>query len=232
MPPLDALYTDLTNLGKLFGVEKRAAALIAGFKKEIAAVHAQAPAKKPTVFLYDSGQDQPFTAGRYAAPEQVITEAGGVDVMQDVEDSWTTVGWESVVRRNPDTIVICDYGDLGAEQKKKFLLSCARCATSPRSGPDQPTQGTTPRNLPAPGFFVMCDAPTRLLMCTTPSRARKGGDTAFAAFASLDTSLYPALTFGRIHERCPICRTKVGLPGPLPDVPASAPRRETRMSLS
>lgn len=125
MPPLDALYTDLTNLGKLFGVERRAATLIAGFNKEIAAVHAKAPAKKPKVFLYDSGQDQPFTSGRFAAPEQIITEAGGVNVMHDVEDSWTTVGWESVVRRNPDAIVICDYGDVGAEQKKKFLLSYA-----------------------------------------------------------------------------------------------------------
>lgn len=32
MPPLEALYADLTNLGKLFGVEKRAATLIAGFR--------------------------------------------------------------------------------------------------------------------------------------------------------------------------------------------------------
>ncbi|WP_329332355.1 ABC transporter substrate-binding protein [Streptomyces sp. NBC_00663] len=125
MPPLDALYTDLTNLGKLFGVEKRAATLIAGFRKQVADVHAKAPAKRPKVFLYDSGQDQPFTSGRYAAPDQIISEAGGVNVMHDVQDSWTTVGWESVVERDPDVIVICDYGDVSAEQKKKFLLSYA-----------------------------------------------------------------------------------------------------------
>ncbi|MGI5373593.1 ABC transporter substrate-binding protein [Streptomyces sp. CA-251387] len=127
MPPLDALYADLTNLGKLFGVEQRAAKLIAGFKKEIADVRAKAPANadRPKVFLYDSGQDQPFTSGRYAAPEQIISEAGGVNVMHDVQDSWTTVGWESVVQRDPEVIVICDYGDVSAEQKKKFLLSYA-----------------------------------------------------------------------------------------------------------
>ncbi|MFE9312262.1 ABC transporter substrate-binding protein [Streptomyces sp. NPDC088353] len=127
MPPLDALYADLTNLGKLFGVEKRAAALIDDFKKQIADVRAKAPdgAEGPSVFLYDSGQDTPFTSGRYAAPEQIITEAGGVNVMHDVADSWTTVGWESVVKRDPDVIVICDYGDASAEQKKNFLLSYA-----------------------------------------------------------------------------------------------------------
>ncbi|MFF8905442.1 ABC transporter substrate-binding protein [Streptomyces olivaceoviridis] len=127
MPPLDALYTDLTNLGRLFGVEKRAEALVDGFEEQIADVRAKAPkgAGRPSVFLYDSGQDTPFTSGRYAAPEQIITEAGGVNVMHDVADSWTTAGWESVVERDPDVIVICDYGDVSAERKKKFLLSYA-----------------------------------------------------------------------------------------------------------
>jgi len=68
MPPLDALYADLTNLGKLFGVEKRATALIDDFRKQIAGVRAEAPADPPKVFLYDSGRDQPFSSGRYAAP--------------------------------------------------------------------------------------------------------------------------------------------------------------------
>lgn len=45
--------------------------------------------------------------------------------MHDVDDSWTTVGWESVVERNPDVIVVCNYSDVSAEQKRKFLLSYA-----------------------------------------------------------------------------------------------------------
>ncbi|WP_406072234.1 ABC transporter substrate-binding protein [Streptomyces sp. NBC_01020] len=125
MPPLDALYTDLENLGRIFGVEKRAQKLIKQYKATVAAVHAKAPkgTGRPSVFLYDSGQDQPFTSGRYAAPEQIISEAGGVNLLHDLKDSWTTVGWETVVKRNPDVIVINDYGSTSAEQKKKFLLS-------------------------------------------------------------------------------------------------------------
>jgi iron complex transport system substrate-binding protein len=127
MPPLEALYTDLTNLGKLFGVEERAATLVAGFQKEIARTRARAPkdSRRPTVFLYDSGEDQPFTSGRYAAPDQIIGEAGGTNLLHDVADSWTTVGWETVVERNPDVILICDYGDVSAARKKRFLLSYA-----------------------------------------------------------------------------------------------------------
>jgi iron complex transport system substrate-binding protein len=125
MPPLDALYADLANLGKLFGVEDRAAKLIADFKRRIAEVRARAPERAPRVFLYDSGEDQPFTSGRYAAPDQIISAAGGVNVLHDAADSWLTVGWETVVERNPEVIVICDYGDVSAERKKDFLLSHA-----------------------------------------------------------------------------------------------------------
>ncbi|MER5948059.1 ABC transporter substrate-binding protein [Streptomyces sp. NPDC001904] len=125
MPPLDALYTDLENLGRIFGVEKRARTLIKRYEAKVADVRSKTPegGKRPSVFLYDSGQDQPFTSGRFGAPEQIISEAGGVNLVHDLKDSWTTVGWETVVKRNPDVIVINDYGSTSAAQKKKFLLS-------------------------------------------------------------------------------------------------------------
>ncbi|MFD8565536.1 ABC transporter substrate-binding protein [Streptomyces sp. NPDC059639] len=125
MPPLDALYADLENLGEIFGVEKRAHRLIKQYKATVADVRAKAAegAERPSVFLYDSGQDQPFTSGRFAAPEQIISEAGGVNILHDLKDSWTTVGWETVVKRNPDVVVVNDYGSTSAAQKKKFLLS-------------------------------------------------------------------------------------------------------------
>lgn len=125
MPPLEALYTDLRNLGKLFDVEDRAEALIAKFRKEVTEAEATAPkgADRPRVFLYDDGRDRPFTSGAYAGPHDIITKAGGDHVMKDLKDSWTTVGWETVVERDPEVIVINDYGDTGAEEKKKFLKS-------------------------------------------------------------------------------------------------------------
>ncbi|RLL67518.1 ABC transporter substrate-binding protein [Streptomyces sp. Z26] len=125
MPPLDALYTDLRNLGKLFGVEDRAESLIRRFRAQVARTEAGVPEdrERPTVFLYDDGRDKPFTSGRYAGPHSIITKAGGDHVMKDLEDSWTTVGWETVVDRNPDVIVINDYGDVSAAAKKRFLTS-------------------------------------------------------------------------------------------------------------
>ncbi|WP_410540032.1 ABC transporter substrate-binding protein [Streptomyces sp. KL2] len=125
MPPLDALYTDLRNLGEVFDVEDRAEALITEFREQVAEAQAKAlkGADRPRVFLYDSGQDKPFTSGAYAGPHDIITKAGGDHIMKDLKDSWTTVGWETVVARDPEVIVINDYGDTTAEQKRKFLTS-------------------------------------------------------------------------------------------------------------
>ncbi|WP_109028859.1 ABC transporter substrate-binding protein [Streptomyces rubrogriseus] len=125
MPPLDALYTDLRNLGKVFDVEDRAETLVARFRDQVARARAKAPkgVDRPRVFLYDSGEDKPLTAGAYAGPHDIITKAGGDHVMKDLKDSWTTVGWETVVARDPEVIVINDYGDTTAEQKRRFLRS-------------------------------------------------------------------------------------------------------------
>ncbi|WP_190022567.1 ABC transporter substrate-binding protein [Streptomyces hiroshimensis] len=125
MPPLEALYTDLTTLGKIFGVEDRAAKLVADFKKKVADAQAGVPqdGKRPTVFLYDDGRDKATTSGSFAGPHDIITKAGGDHVMKDLKDTWPTVGWETVVERNPDVIVINNYGDVTAGQKKEFLKS-------------------------------------------------------------------------------------------------------------
>ncbi|MFE7131567.1 ABC transporter substrate-binding protein [Streptomyces sp. NPDC057638] len=130
MPPLEALYTDLINLGKVFDVEKRAETLVASFREQVAAAQAAAPrgADRPRVFLYDDGRDKPFTSGAYAGPHDIITRAGGDHVLKDLKDSWTTVGWETVVERDPEVIVINNYGDISAEEKKRFLLSYAPLA--------------------------------------------------------------------------------------------------------
>ncbi|RLU86861.1 iron transporter [Streptomyces griseocarneus] len=129
MPPLEALYTDLETLGKIFDVEDRAKKLADGFRKQVAEAQAKVPSdgkadgKRPTVFLYDDGQDKPFTAGAYAGAHDIITKAGGDNIVKDLKDTWVTVGWETVVDRNPDVIVINNYGSVTAEQKKEFLKS-------------------------------------------------------------------------------------------------------------
>jgi len=119
---LDDTYNDLRNLGKIFDVQDRANALIADMQSQVAEIRKNLPAEKPRVFLYDSGEDRAMTSGRLGMPQALIDAAGGHNVLDDVEASWTRVNWETVVERNPQVIVIVDYSEITAEQKIEFLL--------------------------------------------------------------------------------------------------------------
>jgi iron complex transport system substrate-binding protein len=120
---MDDLYNDLINLGHIFNIEDRANALVSGYKKELKTFQASLSAlDQPTkVFVYDSGEEQPFTAGMLGMPTALIEAAGGKNIIDDVQKSWIKVGWESVIDRTPDVIVIVNYGDVTAQQKINFL---------------------------------------------------------------------------------------------------------------
>lgn len=122
-PTMDDMFVDLLNLGKIFGVEDRADALVAGYKTGLTKVQERiGTIKEPVrVFVYDSGTEKPFTSGRFGIPTAMIEAAGGINIMEDVEKSWTEVSWEPVIDRNPEVIVIVDYGDVTAEQKIAFV---------------------------------------------------------------------------------------------------------------
>ncbi|PWA12194.1 hypothetical protein DCC39_07095 [Pueribacillus theae] len=72
--------------------------------------------------MYDSGEDAPFTATQTILSE-LIKMAGGENIFSDIEKNWATVTWEEVVNRNPEVIVIMDYGNITVEQKKQVLFS-------------------------------------------------------------------------------------------------------------
>ncbi|RAI68570.1 iron ABC transporter substrate-binding protein [Pseudomonas fluorescens] len=119
---LEDTYNDLRNLGKIFDVQDRANALIADMQNQIAEIGKDLPTEKPRVFLYDSGEDRAMTSGRLGMPQALIDAAGGRNILDDVDASWTRVNWETVVERNPQVIVIVDYSEITAEQKIRFLL--------------------------------------------------------------------------------------------------------------
>jgi iron complex transport system substrate-binding protein len=119
---LEDTYNDLRNLGRIFDVQDRANDLIATMQAQVAEIRKDLPTNRPRVFLYDSGEDRAMTSGRLGMPKALIDAAGGRNILDDLETSWTRVNWENVVERNPEVIVIVDYGEVSAEQKQQFLL--------------------------------------------------------------------------------------------------------------
>ena len=122
---LKDMYADILNLGKIFGVKSRAEALVESYKSELESFKAKLMNidEGLRVFVYDSGEDAPFTAGRYAMPTALIEAAGGQNIMDDFNKSWGTVTWEEVVDRDPQVVVIVNYGDVTAEQKREYMMS-------------------------------------------------------------------------------------------------------------
>ena len=121
---MEDMYNDLLNLGRIFSVEDKANELINNYRMEIQELTKNINTDDPLrVFVYDSGEDTPFTAGFYAMPTALIEASGGKNIMNDFKKSWGTVTWEEVIDRNPEVIVIVNYGNVTAEQKKEFMMS-------------------------------------------------------------------------------------------------------------
>ncbi len=121
---MEDMYNDLLNLGKIFGVEDRAIEIVNNYRSKVSQLKENINTDNPLrVFVYDSGEDTPFTAGFYAMPTALIEASGGINIMNDFKKSWGTVTWEEVIDRNPEVIVIVNYGNVTAEQKKEFMMS-------------------------------------------------------------------------------------------------------------
>lgn len=125
---MNTVYTDLANLGLIFGVSETANAVIQQMQDDIAAVEERVKGLPPKkVFLYDAGEAAPFTVGALGVPHDLITLAGGQNIFASLERSWTEATWEAVVEAQPDCIVLNDYGgssaSSSAEWKAEFLRS-------------------------------------------------------------------------------------------------------------
>ncbi|PXW43975.1 iron complex transport system substrate-binding protein [Klebsiella oxytoca] len=120
---MDLLYNDELTLGKIFGKQKEAQALVDGWKKTLSTLPKSPQGIQPLkVFVYDSGEDKPFTSGRYAMPTAIIEAAGGKNVMDGLDISWGTTSWESVATAEPDFIILLDYQTgSGADALRHFL---------------------------------------------------------------------------------------------------------------
>ncbi|RAU88823.1 ABC transporter substrate-binding protein [Serratia marcescens] len=122
---MNLLYDDELKLGKIFGKRQEATALVEGWKRRLAALPARPAGQAPLkVFVYDSGEEKPFTSGKYAMPTAIVEAAGGRNVMDGLPASWTTASWEAVAAAEPDFIILLDYQTgSGADALRRFLES-------------------------------------------------------------------------------------------------------------
>ncbi len=116
---LEAQYKEISDLGKIFGIEERANAFIEEQKTRIAAVSEKTAGKEPVrVLVYDSGNDGVFTCSGTNFESLLISLAGGKNIFDDLaEKQWVTVSYEEVLLRDPEVILIHDYDSPALDEK-------------------------------------------------------------------------------------------------------------------
>ena len=123
---MDLLFNDILRLGRVFDISTLAKALVKSWKEDLAMIEkALANDAVKRVFLYDSGEEKPFTAGKFAIPTAMIEAAGGKNIVDDMNTSWGRTSWEIVASRNPEFLILLDYSEDGggADGLLKFLRS-------------------------------------------------------------------------------------------------------------
>lgn len=119
------IYDDITNISRIFEVTERGEALVASMKEEIDSVTSKLESTGTPVraFLYDSGDDAPFTSACCSMFTNLIELAKAENIFDDVPGRWSTVNWEEVIERDPEVIVLIEAVWSTAQEKMDFLTT-------------------------------------------------------------------------------------------------------------
>ena len=105
------MYEDMITIGRIFGVEERAQALVDQMKAQIADVEKKVAGKTVVKVFFDAGGEGPVgTAGAGLQNEQ-INIAGGVNVFADHANYYEEVSLEEVAVRQPEIFVVDTWDD-------------------------------------------------------------------------------------------------------------------------
>jgi iron complex transport system substrate-binding protein len=100
------VFREIDQAGRIFGVEAAARRVVAAQKARLAGIHRDP--RGLTALWYSSGDDVPYVGAGTGAPELVMETVGLKNIAADQKQTWTTLGWESIVAANPDVIILID----------------------------------------------------------------------------------------------------------------------------
>lgn len=124
---LDDLYAEIAEVAEIFGVQERGAALVESLRERMARASSDLGAEDVSLMWWYSSSKTPYIAGCCGAPGIVTRAIGARNAFADNRQLWPEIGWEAILDRDPDVLVLADLtrGDEGdsAEAKIRFLES-------------------------------------------------------------------------------------------------------------
>lgn len=113
----DEIFREIAEAGAIFQVD--ASNLIIAQHKQLDAIVPDT--RGLTALWYSSGTDTPYVGAGIGAPELALETAGLTNIAADIDMTWTSLGWESIVDADPDVIVLID-ADWNTAQSKMDML--------------------------------------------------------------------------------------------------------------
>jgi iron complex transport system substrate-binding protein len=124
---LDDLYAEIGEVAQIFGVPDRGAELVRSLRARMASASTDLGAEDVSLMWWYSSSKTPYIAGCCGAPGIVTRAIGARNAFADNRQLWPEIGWEAILDRDPDVLVLADLtrGDEGdsAAEKIRFLES-------------------------------------------------------------------------------------------------------------
>lgn len=129
---LESTYTDIVNLARIFHVETKGEEIVNQMRSNIRNVQKKVGVvEKPMRgFYYGGGADAAFTAGKYAMVTKMMNAVGAENILSEVEDDWIpAAGWETIIQKDPQFIMIDDTPWESAQHRIETLESLPQLAS-------------------------------------------------------------------------------------------------------
>jgi iron complex transport system substrate-binding protein len=170
---LEGVFTEIADIGTLFGVRDRAQALIAAQRAELARALAPGrPGRGLKVLWWDSETKAPFVGTCCGAPAMMLEAVGARNVFAGVQGSWANVSWERAVAADPDVIVLVDASWDTAAAKLRYARASSALrglrAVREHRVVELPFSDTTPGVRVATGIGLLADGLRRLAAAPAP----------------------------------------------------------------
>ena len=123
LPPGDDIFSDIREVGAIFGVEDRARGARRTRRSACWMRCSPNNGLGRTALWYSSGSDTPYVGGGIGAPQLLMETVGLENIAADIDATWAPFNWEAVVDADPDFIILIDAAWNTADHKIDVLES-------------------------------------------------------------------------------------------------------------
>ncbi len=122
---LENIYSEIRNIGSIFGVSVRAEKLIASLQQQLQDTQTKlGNINPPKLIFWYADESPPYTITVDSLPNLILERAGGRNIFQQKGNgTYIKVNWEDVVNRNPEIIILSEAFWSPAQKQRQLFLT-------------------------------------------------------------------------------------------------------------